>query len=65
MHGNKQAYEAAFQRARQGKAARNLWEKILSPLEDTYTRDSRERGWRDGKAALEAQEAAGTPVTEA
>jgi hypothetical protein len=59
-HGNKQAYDAAFERARHGKPARNLWETLLSPLEDTYTRDSRERGWRDGTAAREAQQTQAT-----
>ena len=63
MHGNKQAYDAAFERGRQGKGARNLWEKLLSPLEDTYTRDSRDRGWRDGTAARQSQQQ--TPVAEA
>lgn len=56
QHGNKQAYDAAYQRAQQGKGARNLWETLLSPLEDTYTRESRERGWRDGNAARQAQQ---------
>ena len=65
MHGNKQAYDAAFERGRQGKAARNLWETILSPLEDTYTRDSRERGHRDGTAARDAQNPGNAPVAEA
>jgi len=65
QHGNKQAYEAAFARGREGKGARNLWEMILSPMEDTYTRDSRERGWRDGQAARQAQEPAAPPVAEA
>lgn len=65
MHGNKQAYEAAFERGRSGKSARNLWETILSPLEDTYTRDSRERGWRDGNAAREGQQVPSAPPAEA
>ena len=65
MHGNKQAYDAAFERGRQGKAGRTLWEKILSPFEDTYTRDSRERGWRDGSAARQAQQTTDTPTADA
>lgn len=55
MQGNRQAYNAAFERGRQGKAARSLWEALLSPFEDHYTRDSRERGWKDGTAARESQ----------
>jgi hypothetical protein len=54
MSGNKQAYDAAFERGRSGKSARTLWEQILSPLEDTYTKQSRDKGWRDGEAARES-----------
>lgn len=61
MSGNKQAYDAAFERGRTGKSARTLWEQILSPLEDTYTSQSREKGWRDGEAAR----ASGTPAPAA
>jgi hypothetical protein len=64
MHGNKQAYEAAFERARAGKRARTVWELLISPLEDTYTRQSRDQGWRDGDAARKAQQA-GAPAMEA
>jgi len=57
MSGNKQAYDAAFERGRSGKSARTLWEQILSPLEDTYTKQSRDKGWRDGEAARETSPA--------
>ncbi len=62
MSGNKQAYDAAFERGRIGKGARTLWERILSPLEDEYTRQSRDKGWRDGEAARES--GAGQPVQQ-
>ena len=64
-HGNKQAYDAAFERGRQGKSARTLWETLLSPLEDTYTRDSRDRGWRDGSAERESQQTPDAPPSAA
>lgn len=51
MNGNKQAYQAAYERALQGKASRRIWELFLAPFEDTYTRQSREKGARDGAAA--------------
>lgn len=51
MSGNKQAYEAAYQRALAGKSSRPLWSLFLAPFEDQYTRQSREKGQRDGAAA--------------
>ena len=51
MTGNKQAYQAAYDRALQGKSSRPIWEIFLAPFEDTYTRQSREQGARDGAAA--------------
>lgn len=62
MTGNKQAYEAAYQRALAGKSSRPLWSLFLAPFEDDYTRRSREQGQRDGAAAREQAQAA-TPVT--
>ena len=50
MTGNKQVYQAAFDRAREGRA-RPFWQVLMSPFEDTYTRQSREAGERDGAAA--------------
>lgn len=58
MSGNKQAYEAAYQRALAGKSSRPLWSLFLAPFEDQYTRTSREKGQRDGIAAREAQQSA-------
>lgn len=63
MHGNKQAYEAAYQRALAGKSSRPLWTLFLAPFEDDYTRRSREQGQRDGAAARAAQQSAGAPAT--
>lgn len=61
MSGNKQAYQAAYDRALQGKGSRGIWDIIQAPFEDTYTRQSREQGARDGAAArLRASEAAAT-----
>jgi hypothetical protein len=48
---NKQAYEAAYQRALQGKSSRTLVDLVMAPFEDTYTRQAREKGARDGAAA--------------
>ncbi|HEX8830167.1 MAG TPA: hypothetical protein VF705_03320 [Longimicrobium sp.] len=51
MPSNKQAYTHAFELAREGKP-RPLIEKILAVFtEDQYTRQSREKGERDGMAA--------------
>lgn len=53
MSGNKQAYDAAYQRALAGKSSQTLWHFLITPFEDEYTRSSRERGARDGAAARE------------
>ena len=53
MIGNKQAYDAAYQRALEGKSARGFLDLLAAPFEDQYTRTSRERGFRDGQAARE------------
>ncbi len=51
MASNKQAYTEAFERAREGRP-RPLLEKILGVFtDDQYTRQSREKGERDGMAA--------------
>lgn len=65
MSGNRQAYNEAFERAREGRS-RSLLERILSPFADEYTRQSRERGERDGAAARAQSAASGTePLTPA
>ncbi len=51
MIGNKQAYQAAYERALQGKGSRRLRDLFLASFEDNYTRQSREQGARDGAAA--------------
>lgn len=51
MRMNKQAYDAAYQRALEGKSSRTLLDLLMAPFEDTYTRQSRERGYHDGAAA--------------
>ena len=58
MNGNKEAYEAAYQRALQGKSSTSLWDLLGRAFEDEYTRQSREKGERDGQAAR----AAATPA---
>lgn len=61
MIGNKQAYQAAYERALQGKGSRRLRDFVLASLEDNYTRQSREQGARDGAAARAvAAQGAGT-----
>ena len=50
MTGNKEAYQAAYERAVEGRS-RPIWELLMAPFEDTYTRQSREQGERDGSAA--------------
>ena len=52
MTGNKQVYQTAYERALEGRS-RPVWELFLAPFEDTYTRQSREQGARDGAAARE------------
>jgi len=47
---NREAYNAAYERALQGRS-RPVWELFLAPFEDTYTRQAREQGERDGAAA--------------
>jgi hypothetical protein len=60
MSANKQAYTEAYERTLHGKP-RPLLDKILAIFtEDQYTRQSREKGERDGLAAREA----GAPVGE-
>lgn len=61
MIGNKDAYNAAYQRALQGKSSRPLWNVISMVFEDEYTRESREKGERDGRAARETAEATPLP----
>jgi hypothetical protein len=55
MHGNKQAYQAAYERALAGKSTRSLLDMLTWPFEDNYSRQSREEGARDGAAARLAQ----------
>ena len=50
MTGNKQVYQTAYERALEGRS-RPIWELFLAPFEDTYTRQSRQQGERDGAAA--------------
>ena len=60
MSANKQAYTEAFERAVHGKP-RPLLDKVLAVFtEDQYTRQSREKGERDGMAARES----GAPPAE-
>jgi ribosome modulation factor len=61
-HGNKQAYDAAYQRGLAGKSSRPIWGFLLAPFEDEYTRQSREKGQRDGAAARAQAEQSGTPA---
>ena len=60
MSGNKAAYDAAYQRALDGKHSQSWWAFLTTFFEDTYTRQSRERGERDGMAARQ-QHAGGDP----
>jgi hypothetical protein len=62
MTGNKQAYDEAYQRAKEGKS-RSLWNRMVGTFEDEYTRQSREKGERDGAAGR--GEAGGTDSPEA
>ena len=50
---NREAYTAAYQRALAARY-RPVWEIFMAPFEDHYTRESRERGTRDGAAARAA-----------
>jgi hypothetical protein len=54
MSGNKAAYDLAYQRALEGKSSRSMWAFLTTFFEDEYTRQSRERGERDGAAARAA-----------
>jgi hypothetical protein len=62
MHKNKEAYNAAYQRAFEGKSSHAVWNFFNSTFEDEYTRESREAGARDGAAARLA--AAGAPAEQ-
>ena len=53
MSGNKVAYDAAYQRALDGKSSQSWWSFFTTYFEDEYTRQSRQRGERDGTAARE------------
>lgn len=50
---NREAYSEAYQRAL-GARYRPVWQIFMTPFEDQYTRESRERGARDGAAARAA-----------
>lgn len=52
MNGNKQVYTEAFDRARTGKS-RSMWDRLLDPFQDQYTRQSRAKGEHDGSAEHE------------
>ena len=60
MSGNKVAYDAAYQRALDGKSSQSWWSFLTTPFEDEYTRQSRQRGERDGAAARETHTESGT-----
>ena len=57
MSGNKSAYDTAYQRALQGKSSQSWWAFFTTYFEDEYTRQSRQRGERDGAAAREQKSA--------
>jgi hypothetical protein len=57
MSGNKEAYDAAYQRALDGRSPNLLRDLVLRPFEDEYTRQSRLKGQKDGAAARAATEA--------
>jgi hypothetical protein len=59
MIANRQAYEAAFERALHGRG-RPVWERVLASFEDVYSRQAREQGERDGS---EARTYGGRPST--
>ena len=65
MHGNKQAYQAAYERALAGKSTRSLLDILTWPFEDNYSRQSREQGARDGAAARLAQTQGATQTSSA
>jgi hypothetical protein len=51
MPKNKAAYDAAYQRALEGKSPNVVWNFLTSAFEDEYSRGSRQEGARDGLAA--------------
>lgn len=64
MSGNKAAYESAYQRALDGKSSQSWWAFFTTYFEDEYTRQSRQRGERDGTAAR-AKDASPEPAVAA
>jgi len=60
MSGNKAAYDSAYQRALEGKSSQSWWAFFTTYFEDEYTRQSRQRGERDGAAAREQASGPGT-----
>jgi hypothetical protein len=62
MIGNKEAYDAAYQRVLHGKSSRPVWGLLLAPFEDEYTRQSRVKGEQDGAAARQAAAVVTAPV---
>ena len=61
MHGNKEAYDDAYNRTVDGKLPRPFWGYLMLPFEDDYTRRSIAEGRRDGLAAREVSK---QPETE-
>ena len=53
MIANREAYGAAYQRALGGHY-RPIWEILMTPFEDEYTRESRQKGEQAGAAARHA-----------
>lgn len=51
MPKNRAAYDAAYQRALDGKSPNAIWNFLTSAFEDEYSRGSRQEGARDGAAA--------------
>ena len=62
MPKNKAVYDAAYQRALEGKSPNALWNFLNSAFEDEYTRGSRQEGARDGAAARLAAQGGGAVV---
>ena len=61
MVGNREAYTAAYQRALGGHH-RPIWELLMSPFEDEYSRESRQKGEHDGAAARRSLGLDGQPM---
>jgi hypothetical protein len=61
MIANREAYGAAYQRALGGHY-RPIWEILMTPFEDEYTREAREKGAQDGAAARRALGLDGQPM---